>query len=127
MNEQCIPPEYSFRVEVNINFAVPTYTFYNSHGQPLSDHEAIVISKPNTAIIFTLTGNTENLIFAAPIITADYQSDLTILISNEQQSVTIYDNDLNNESVCVKLVTVRASEPTRSYISRDPRMINRPS
>jgi len=125
MNTKSIPPEKPFRVEVDITSATPIYTYFNRKG--LNCNGSVSVTEANTAVSYSLINNTNNLIFAAPIIEAEDPGDLTILISNNQQTITFYDKDLTNESVCIKLVVVKATEPTQPYVSLDPIMRNVPN
>ncbi|MDP5029626.1 MAG: DP-EP family protein [Paraglaciecola sp.] len=125
MNQKSIAPEKPFRVEVDITTTPPTYTYYNRRG--VNCDGSVSVTEANTAVSYSLINNTNNLIFAAPIIEAEDPSDLTILISNNQQTITFYDKDLTNESVCIKLVVVKPTVPTNPYVSLDPIMRNVPN
>ena len=119
-----IAPEISFRVEVDINVEPPKYTFYNDAGTVCDG--STDVSVPHTAVIYRLINNSDDLVFAAPLIEAKEPDDLTILISNNQQTLTVYDSDMTNETVCMKLVTTKLSHPTKNYISPDPQIRNIP-
>jgi YbbR domain-containing protein len=117
------PVQIIFTVEVDITTAQATYSYTNSQGA-VSDGSATV-TEPDTQIIYNLA--TSGLIFLEPQITGDTGHDLTVSISSDKTQLTLVDNDIDNENVCVILVVAKASDPSIPYPSPDPQIRNVPN
>jgi hypothetical protein len=125
MSAQLLPPEMPFRVEVDISSTCPTYTYYNQKGTTCTGD--VDVTAADTAITYTLVNNKEQLIFAAPIVDAKDPEDLIIIISPDQQTVTIHDCNSTTQTIHFRLVVVKVSEPNKPYISPDPIIRNIPN
>lgn len=100
-----------------------TYTYKDAQGQPSEGSPTVTVK--STDLIYTL--GTSGLIFLTPSISGDTGGDLTWSISDDKQSLTIVDSDIDTESVCLILVVAEASNPTVPYPSPDPQIKNVPS
>jgi hypothetical protein len=125
MTTQKLPPEMPFRVEVDITSTAAVYTYFNQSGKTCTGD--VDVTEVDTAISYTLINNKEQLLFAAPIVEAKNPEDLIILISPDQQKVTIHDCNSTTQTIHFRLVVVKADNPTKPYISPDPVIRNIPN
>lgn len=82
----------------------------------------------STDVIFTLNNsdNTE-LSFAAPLLAyvpAEASRDITASLSEDKQTLTLSDTDLDQEEIAVQLVV--QDTYGNAYASPDPRIVNKP-
>lgn len=121
-----LPPEKPFRVNVDITSHPAIFTYFNRKGAVCNG--SVDVTEKNTCVSYTLINNTDQLIFAAPVVDeAEDPTDLTFIISRDQQTLSIYDNDLTNQKVSFRLVVVQANKLTSPYISADPVIRSIPS
>lgn len=121
-----LPPEKPFRVDVDITSQPAIFTYFNRNGAICNGN--VDVTEKNTCVSYSLINNTNQLIFAAPVVDeAEDPTDLTFIISRDQQTLSIYDNDLTNQNVSFRLVVVQSSKLTTPYISTDPVIRSIPS
>lgn len=121
-----LPPEKPFRVDVDITSPPAIFTYFNRNGAICNGN--VDVTEKNTCVSYRLVNNTKQLIFAAPVVDeAEDPTDLTFIISRDQQTLSIYDNDLTNQKVSFRLVVVQANKLTSPYISADPVIRSIPS
>jgi hypothetical protein len=118
-----ITPIIPIRVTVDIHTIAPIFTYYNDQGESFNGNAKITIR--NTSVSYSLVNNDDNLIFAAPIVEAQYPQDLSIIISDDKQTMTIFDQDRNEEDIKFYLVVIQANNTSRNYVSPDPLLKNR--
>ena len=112
-------PIYSFTVSVNTSTG--TYTILDSEGRV--SENPITVTVPGTQISYTLTQDSDELVFTAPEITGDTGNDLTWNIPTDGKNITITDTDANNELICLRLVTEMNGQ---KFVSPDPQIKNDP-
>jgi len=111
----------SYTVSVDTAVSPAEYTIYDSEKKPTE--APTPVTQPNTVITYTLEENSNSLRFIAPEITGDPNHDLQCAISSDGQTLTIIDSDADQETICLKLVTVPKDQV---FVSQDPQILNRP-
>lgn len=109
----------SINVSVTVNISNGEASFSYAPDGPYSVTET-------TDVVFTLSGCVPDLAFKNPLISyvpVDASRDITPVLSNGNQTLTLSDTDADSETIGIQLVVQDTYGNT--YASPDPKIINR--